>query len=56
MSDFGHGSVGTREQSFTTLLPLKTTPYPVSNSKFKNLGRVGCTMRRRAIKHEINQG
>ena len=28
----------------------------VSNSKFKNLGRVGCTMRRRAIKHEINQG
>ena len=29
---------------------------PLSNSKFKNLGRVGCTMRRRAIKHEINQG
>lgn len=29
MSDFGHGLVGTREQSFTTLLPLKTTPYPV---------------------------
>jgi hypothetical protein len=29
MSDFGHGSVGTREQSFTTLLPLKLTPYPV---------------------------
>ena len=27
-----------------------------SNSKFKNLVRVGCTMRRRAIKHEINQG
>jgi hypothetical protein len=29
MSNFGHGSVGTREQAFTTLLPLKTTDYPV---------------------------
>jgi Animal haem peroxidase len=29
MSDFGHGAVGTREQPFTTLLPLRTTDYPV---------------------------
>lgn len=28
MSDFGHGSVGTREQAFTALLPLRTTDYP----------------------------
>ena len=26
MSDFGHGAVGTREQAFTTLLPLRTAP------------------------------
>jgi hypothetical protein len=29
MSDFGHGTVGTREQSFTNLLPLRTSIYPV---------------------------
>jgi Animal haem peroxidase len=29
MKDFGHGSVGTKEESFTTLLPLKTTDYPM---------------------------
>jgi hypothetical protein len=28
MKDFGHGSVGTREQSFTNLLPLRATGYP----------------------------
>jgi hypothetical protein len=28
MSDFGHGAVGTKEQAFTTLLPLRTTKYP----------------------------
>jgi Animal haem peroxidase len=28
MSNLGHGSVGTREQDFTQLLPLKTTDYP----------------------------
>jgi Animal haem peroxidase len=26
MGDFGHGAVGTREQAFTTLLPLRTAP------------------------------
>jgi hypothetical protein len=29
MSDFGHGAVGTREQAFTMLLPLRTIDYPV---------------------------
>jgi Animal haem peroxidase len=28
MSDFGHGAVGTREQLFTTLLPLRAAGYP----------------------------
>jgi Animal haem peroxidase len=28
MKDFGHGSVGTREQSFTNLLPLRAAGYP----------------------------
>jgi hypothetical protein len=28
MSDFGHGAVGTREQAFTTLLPLRAAVYP----------------------------
>jgi hypothetical protein len=28
MSDFGHGAVGTREQAFTTLLPLRAAGYP----------------------------
>ncbi|MDF5728307.1 MAG: peroxidase family protein [Rhizonema sp. PD38] len=28
MSDFGHGSVGTREQAFTTLLDLREEGYP----------------------------
>jgi Animal haem peroxidase len=28
MSDFGHGAVGTREQPFTTLLPLRAAIYP----------------------------
>ena len=28
--------------------------FPSSNSKFKNLGRVGSRIRGRAIKHEIN--
>jgi Animal haem peroxidase len=28
MSDFGHGAVGTREQLFTTLLPLRAAVYP----------------------------
>ncbi len=28
MSDFGHGAVGTREQAFTTLLPLRAAIYP----------------------------
>jgi hypothetical protein len=28
MSTFGHGAVGTREQEFTTLLPLRTAGYP----------------------------
>jgi Animal haem peroxidase len=29
MSNFGHGSVGTREKAFTILLPLRSTDYPV---------------------------
>jgi hypothetical protein len=28
MSGFGHGSVGTREQAFTTLLDLRKEGYP----------------------------
>ncbi len=28
MSGFGHGTVGTREQAFTTLLPLRAAGYP----------------------------
>jgi hypothetical protein len=28
MSDFGHGAVGTREQAFTALLPLRAEGYP----------------------------
>jgi hypothetical protein len=28
MSGFGHGNVGTREQPFTTLLPLRAVGYP----------------------------
>jgi hypothetical protein len=28
MSDFGHGAVGTREQPFTALLPLRAAGYP----------------------------
>ena len=28
MSEFGHGSVGTREQAFTTLLDLRKEDYP----------------------------
>ncbi len=28
MSGFGHGKVGTREQDFTALLPLRAVGYP----------------------------
>jgi hypothetical protein len=28
MSDFGHGAAGTREQAFTSLLPLRSAGYP----------------------------